>query len=198
MTETLNDWPTVAIPSLEKSRSAGNDRPLEVWSVACSTGEEPYTLAMVLAEHARRKPDFDFNILATDLSTQVLATAKRAVYSEENVADVPLDLRRRYFLRSRKPGANSVKIGPELRSQVRFDTINLKHPQRASRGPMDIAFCRNVLIYFDRETRRRVVMWLAKVLGPGGFLFVGHAEGFQTLKGLPLRRVDSTMYEETE
>jgi chemotaxis protein methyltransferase CheR len=186
------------LPELITKRGAGIGRPLSVWSAGCSTGEEPYTLSIVLSEFARRYPgfQFDFMILATDLSTRVLAHARRAVYHEDRIAHVPMELKKKYFLRSREHDRKLVRIVPELRDKVRFRRLNLMDEDFGFRETMDIIFCRNVIIYFDRSTQERLVNRFYRNLTPGGFVFMGHSE---TLSGLnvPLNQVAPTIYRKT-
>lgn len=182
-----------ALPDLLQ-RHAGTNRPLQVWSAACSTGEEPYTLAMVLSEFSETRPDYTFNILASDLSTQVLHQAHRAVYTEAKVAPVPMPLRKKYLLRSKDHTAQRVRIVPALRHRVAFKRLNFLEDDYPSRHPFDIIFCRNVFIYFDRPTQEAIVNKMCAVMRPGSYLFIGHSE---TLNGmnLPLKQVVSTVYQ---
>jgi len=164
-----------------------------VWSAGCSSGEEPYTLAMVLSEFAAGCADFDYRILATDICTQVLEKAQMAVYPEERIAPVPPLLKRKYLLRGKDTSSGLVRVVPELREKVRFCHLNLMAGDFGMRQPMDIIFCRNVIIYFDRPTQERLLNRLCAHLSPGGYLFMGHSE---TLSGLdvPLTSVYPTVY----
>uniref|UniRef100_A0A7C4RH12 protein-glutamate O-methyltransferase n=1 Tax=Desulfatirhabdium butyrativorans TaxID=340467 RepID=A0A7C4RH12_9BACT len=182
-----------AIPEMIRSRSLIPGRPFWAWSAACSTGEEPYTLAMVLAEFAASHQDFDYTILATDISTDVLSTAKAAIYNEGQIAPVPLPLRKKYLLKSRDPSRRIVKIVPELRSRIRFQQYNLVDRKPPVNESMNIIFCRNVLIYFDMETQRGMVEKFWDMLHPGGYLFLGHAESINTMS-VPFRYVAPTIY----
>ncbi len=183
------------LPQLNGDRPRSYPRAFKVWSAGCSTGQEPYTLAMVLSEFARNHPRFSFSILATDLSTRVLETAHRAVYSEEDVQPIPQDLRRRYLLRSKDRTSREVRIVLELRSKVTFRRQNLMDDFKL-KGLMDAIFCRNVIIYFDRPTQERLLNRLCWQLRPGGHIFMGHAE---TLGGLdlPLVSVAPMIYRKT-
>lgn len=168
-------------------------RQFRAWSAGCATGEEPFTLSMVLQEFAESSPGFDFQILATDISTRVLESAHLAVYSEERTHPVPLHLKRKYFLRSRDRSAGLVRIAPGLREKVRFRHLNFMADDFGLREELDIIFCRNVIIYFDRPTQERLLQRLCCHLSPGGHLFMGHSE---TLSGLnvPLTAVYPTVY----
>lgn len=181
-----------AIPSLIDSREAGITAPLKVWSAGCSTGEEPYTLAMVLSEFASACPGFQTSILASDISTEVLAKARNAIYTEDRVDAIPLHLKKKYLLKSRDRVKALVRIVPKLRSMVGFRRLNFMEDFDI-REKMDIIFCRNVIIYFDKQTQERLLGRFYKQLAPGGFLFLGHSE---TLNGLnvPLTPVASTVY----
>jgi len=182
----------VAIPALLRSGS-GRTRPLTVWSSACSVGPEPYTIAMVLAEYARLHSDFTFQVYGSDIDTDVLDQAVRAVYDEQMISPVAPDMVRRYFLRSRDPRDHRVRVVPEIRRLVSFWRMNLLEPEYIWSRPMDVIFCRNVLIYFDRETQQKALGGLMNYLKPGGFLCVGHSE---TLNGLslPVRQLAPATY----
>ena len=181
-----------AAPMLMRS-GAGVARPLRVWSAACSTGQEPYTLAMVLAEVAARTRGYRFVIRATDISSEVLATAFRAIYPAEQAEPIPPALQRRYLMRGRDDRDNMVRVVPELRSKVSFRHMNLIEGVYPWEEPMDVVFCRNVLIYFDRPTQTQVLEFLCSNLVRGGWLFLGHSE---TLSGLalPLQPVLPAVY----
>ena len=167
--------------------------PLRVWSAACSTGEEPYTLAMVLSEFQREHHHFDYSIFASDISTRVLDHARRAVYGEERVIPVPEELRHRHLKRGRNEFEGYVRVAPDLRSKVHFERVNLTDRPWKTRQPFDLAFLRNVIIYFDRQTKRDVVAQVARQIRPGGYLFVGHSETLFEMQ-LPLEMVQPTIY----
>jgi chemotaxis protein methyltransferase CheR len=164
---------------------------IRVWSAACSIGAEPYTIAMLLEEFAEQT-GIDYRILATDLSTDVLATALKGIYNAEMVEPVPRPLAERYVLPAVDPRARRVRIHPKLRSRVGFARFNLMSDAYPVREPMDLIFCRNVLIYFDKPTQQKVLRRLCECLAPGGHLFVGHSE---TVSGfnLPVKQVAGTI-----
>lgn len=168
-------------------------RQFMVWSAGCSTGQEPYTLAMVLHEFAASRPGFDFQILATDISTRVLEQARKAVYPEELLAPVPKVLKTKYLLRSKDRQSGLVRIVPQLRAKVRFRRLNFLDSDFGLREPLDIIFCRNVIIYFDRATQVRLLQRFYGHMRAGAHIFMGHSE---TLSGLdvPLVSVASTVY----
>jgi len=169
------------------------DQPLLIWSAGCSTGEEPYTLAMVMAEYKLAHPGLQFRIMATDISTTVLAKAELGVFSAEAVKPVPSDLRRKYFMRSRDRSSNLLRVVPELRHLVEFRRLNFKDSNYALTEKADAIFCRNVIIYFDRPTQEQILQKLTHYLLPGGYCFVGHSE---TLHGmdLPLLPIGPALY----
>ncbi len=182
-----------ALPTLIDTSGAGLARPLRIWSAGCSTGKEPYTLAMVMSEFRASHPGFSFEILGTDISTDVLDKAVRGIYAAEKAEPIPLPLRRKYLLKARSPEQRQVRIVPELRSLVRFRRLNFLDADYGLRESFDVIFCRNVLIYFDRPTQERLLGRFADLLEPGNFLFLGHSE---TLLGLslPLRQMAPSVY----
>ncbi len=177
----------------EWQKKTGGRRPLNVWSAGCSTGEEPYTLAMVLSEVAATLDGFSYQIMATDISTRVLEKARKAVYDEDRIDPVPMQMRRKYLLRSKDRANPLVRIAPELRAKVRFNRLNFMDSDFGFREQLDIIFCRNVIIYFDRKTQERLLNKFHGHLRAGGWIFMGHSE---TLNGLdvPLVQVHPTVY----
>ena len=180
-----------ALPDLEAQN--GIDRKSLIWSAGCSTGEEPYTLAMVLSEYAQSRPGFRFGVLATDISTAVLARACMGIFKSEVVRPVPQNLRSKYLMRSRDPGSDLVRVVPELRAKIEFRRVNFMDPDHGLPERPEIIFCRNVIIYFDRPTQVRVLEKLARQLMPGGYLFAGHSESLQNM-GLPLVSAGPAVY----
>lgn len=161
-------------------RSSGQQR-FRLWSAACSSGEEPYTIAMVLHEACGGQP-VDFRVLATDLSTKILERAQRGLYTASALEPVPQDWRVRHFDRqSTADGEPLYSVKPALRERVLFRRLNLAAPPFPLQGPLDAVFVRNVMIYFDRETRQQLVAEAARLLKPGGYLFCGHAESLTGL-----------------
>jgi chemotaxis protein methyltransferase CheR len=173
------------LPELESSRRAWADRRLAVWSAACSSGEEPYTLAMILSEYAARHPGFDFRILATDVSTKVLKLAKDGIYTAQQIVPVPRDLRRKYLLHGQGDQRSLMRITPALRRSISFHRLNFIDDDYGVSEMFEVIFCRNVLIYFDRPTQEAVVSKLCRNLSPGGYLFVSHSESLLGMN-LPL------------
>lgn len=179
----------------EAARQDGE--PLRLWSCAASTGVEAYSLAMTVAEFAERARGLRFSILATDICREVLETGAAAIYPEAQVAPVPAALRSRYLMRSIDRTAALVRVVPELRRVVSFARLNLVETSYRLPHQMQVAFCRNVLIYFDKEVQQRVLTRICECLVPGGYLFVGHSETIAGL-ALPLRQVAPTVFERVE
>lgn len=175
----------------------GPRSPFKIWSAASSTGEEAYTMAIVLAEFRRENPEFDFRILGTDISTAVLATARNAVYPAHRVDPVDHALRKRYFVRSKNRDDELVRVKPELRSRAAFHRMNLMAPRFPILDRFNAIFCRNVIIYFERPRQEELLHKLYQYLLPGGYLFLGHSE---TLAGmdLPVTGVAPTVYRRPE
>ena len=170
--ELLPQW-------LEHKRRQG-DR-LRIWSAGCSTGEEPYALAMVLAEAMERTGSkVDARILATDLSPQALETARRGVYALDRLGGVSEERRRRWFLRGEGDYDGLASVHPRLRELVSILPLNLLHDW-PMQGPFDAIFCRNVVIYFDKPTKEKLFKRYAQLLPVGGYLFLGHSESMHGL-----------------
>ena len=171
-----------ALPKLEKMRREAGRMEINVWSAGCSSGEEPYTLAIVLNEAAERMTGLRFGIMATDISQTVLKKAKSGVYTESRIEPVPLAIRKKYFLRSADKKSEVVMMGPELKHHIRFGSLNLMSRSFPLQKKMDAIFCRNVMIYFNNQIREELVNRFDKQLVPGGYLFIGHSESLGGLK----------------
>ncbi|MDV4165148.1 CheR family methyltransferase [Rhizobium leguminosarum] len=181
---------TVALPTIANS----GVRTIRTWSCACSTGAEPYTMAMVLAEFTEGRNDISYSVLATDLSTDVLQTARRGIYPEDLIAPVPRDLQRKYVLTAKQPDRREVRITPKLRSKIGFARMNLMDEKYQIGEAMNVIFCRNVLIYFDKQTQAGVLNRLCDCLAKGGYMFIGHSESI-TGFDLPLKQVSNTVFQ---
>ena len=168
-------------------------KPFKIWSAGCSTGEEPYTLAMVLSEFSEKYTGFNFNILATDISSRALNAAATGVYTEEKIAPVPLALKKKYLLKSKDDQKKTVRIIPGLRSKVSFKRFNFINENIDCFQNFNVVFCRNVLIYFDRPTQEKVILKLCSKLERGGYLFLGHSESVSNMK-LPLIQIRPTTF----
>ena len=182
------------LPALEARLKPKGSRRLRIWSAACSSGEEPYTIAMVVME---KNPYFgqggDFKILATDISTKVLNMAKQGVYGPERVKDIPAQTLQRYFHKiDSGRGEKMYKVTDQMRNAIAFRRFNLMDPL-PFKGPLDLIFCRNVMIYFDKETIANLVDKYYKILAPGGYLFIGHSESLSGFKH-PFKYVAPCIY----
>jgi chemotaxis protein methyltransferase CheR len=184
-----------AVPDLMARNRSG--RSLLVWSAGCSTGEEPYTLAMVLRECAAAHPQLRFQVLATDISTAVLGKARKGIFHADAVRPVPAALQRKYFMRSRDPNSQLLRVVPELRELVEFRRLNFMDSDFGLAQKVDIVFCRNVMIYFDRATQEKIVQKLARQLVPGGYAFVGHSESLHDMD-MPLVPVAPALYRKVD
>jgi chemotaxis protein methyltransferase CheR len=181
---------------IEAAAGGARSRTIRVWSAACSSGEEPYSIAMSLLAHFPAEAGWSVEIAATDLSTKILARAEAGVWPIERAAEIPSALLKRFMLRGVGSQEGKMKAGPAIRSVVRFARLNLNDASYAVAGPFDLIFCRNVLIYFDAESKTAVIDRLLGRLAPDGILLLGHAE---TLNGLTdrARSVGPTAYSRT-
>jgi chemotaxis protein methyltransferase CheR len=182
----------VAIPRWAAEADAGKrQRSVRVWSCACSTGEEPFSIAMTLAAAL---PTWDVRVIASDLSTAVLEKASAATWSIERAAHIPQHHLASFMLRGTRSQEGKMRADPQLRELVEFRRFNLVEGTYPFHAELDAVFCRNVFIYFDEATRRRVVERLGRSLRPRGFLFLGHAEGGAGASNL-FRPVQPTIHE---
>lgn len=161
------------LPNLDDLCGPGQQ--LRMWCAASSTGEEPYTLTMVLLENKQYWSQRGVSLLASDLSTKVLNQASQGVYANDKLEGIPKPFLPRYFLKGVKHKAGFVRVKNEMRKMIKFSRINLMEPFSFSK-PFHIIFCRNVMIYFDRPTQEKLVAKFWDLLVPGGYLFVGHSE----------------------
>ncbi len=173
-------------------REAGTQRPFHVWSAASSTGEEVYSIAMILAE-ASVGLGSQPRILASDLDTNVVEHARRGIYSLERLESVSPERRKRFFFRGTGKHKGYAKVRDEIRQDIRFDQINLMSWNWQIKEPFDAIFCRNVMIYFDKETQYTILKKLSQVLRPDGRLYVGHSENLFHAKDL-FQVCDKTVY----
>jgi chemotaxis protein methyltransferase CheR len=168
-------------------------KPFKIWSAGCSSGEEPYTISIVLSEFKAKYPNFDYSIMATDISTRILKHAVEATYKEPRIEGIPLALKKKYFLRSKDRSNPSVRVVPELRKKVTFGRLNFMDSNYAINETFDQIFCRNVLIYFDRPTQEAVINKLCMKLKPGGYFFLGHSESITNIS-VPLEQIKPTIF----
>lgn len=174
---------------LLRTRPAG---PWSVWCSAASTGEEPYSIVMTALETLQ--PRAQFKLTASDIDSNVLAAAARGVYRLEGLKGLSQAQLQRFFMRGKGDNAGLARVRPELRHPIDFLSVNLIRDDWPFREPFDAVFCRNVMIYFDEPTQRRVLERIHRVLKPGGMLFVGHAENFSDARDLFVLR-GKTVYE---
>lgn len=180
----------------EFTAAHGSSREFRLWSAGCSSGEEPYTLAIVLSEYARAHAGFRFKILATDISTLVLEKAQRGIFTAEVASPVPVAESRRYFMRSRDRSSDRMRIVPELRETIEFRRLNLMEDFGLAER-FDAIFCRNVIIYFDRPTQERLFHKFSVQLVDGGYMFVGHSESLHSLN-VPFKPVAPAVYRKND
>lgn len=172
-------------------------RKVNIWSAACSSGEEVYTLAMTMSEFIHKNPGMDYHIHGSDVSYRILKKAVNAIYQKSRMTGVSAANLSRYFLKSKQPGSDEVRIKPELRNKTSFSYLNFMDPVYKFTTPFDIIFCRNALIYFEKHTQENVIRKLIQNLVPGGFLFLGHSESIVDFK-LPLEQVAAAVYQKTK
>jgi chemotaxis protein methyltransferase CheR len=167
--------------------------PIKIWSAGCSSGEEPYPIAITLAELRERYPQLEFSILGTDISSRILKNAIEAIYKDNRVEGVPLNIKRKYFLKSKDRSNPTVRIIPDLRRRVSFARLNFMDTVFNVNETFDVIFCRNVLIYFDRETQERVINKLCMKLKTNGYFFLGHSESITSMQ-VPLKQIKPTIF----
>ncbi|MGQ1890217.1 CheR family methyltransferase [Thermophagus sp. OGC60D27] len=179
------------LPAFSKREAAKG--PFKVWSAGVSSGEEGYTIAIVLNEFKLNHPGFRYQILGTDISTQMLEKGIKGIYKESKIDMVPGLLKKRYFLRSKDRLNPTVRVIPELQKSIRFKYLNLMDQSYAEEEGFDVIFCRNVLIYFDRITQEKVINRLCRHLRPDGYFFIGHSESLSGMN-VPLEHVKPTIF----
>ena len=167
-------------------------RRMRVWSAGCSTGEEPYSIAITMAENITDFQNWDARILATDLSTKVLETASKGSYPAKRLADMPAQWRKNYFTVNKSSGQEIYTAKESIRKRITFGHLNLMK-EWPMKGPFDVIFCRNVMIYFDKPTRAKLVERYWDLLGHGGILFIGHSESLTGIQH-KFRYIQPTVY----
>ena len=161
----------------EHLRKLGTQRPIKIWCSAASTGEEPYSIAMTVLETFGDKASH-VSIFASDLDTNVLATAQKGIYPIERVEKIPTERLRRFFFKGTGSQEGYVAVRPELKRLIEFQRVNLLEPNWPIRGPLDVIFCRNVMIYFDKPTQYKILSRYAPMMQSDGLMFAGHSESF--------------------
>lgn len=177
-------------PALIRDGYTRRERRLRIWSAGCSSGEEPYSIAMTVCEAFKEERGWDIKILATDLDTEVLMKASRGAYPSQAVSPVPIGYLSKYFERT----AQGYEVDQKVRSMVTFRKLNLMEPSFPMKRSFDIIFCRNVMIYFDDETKRTLLRKFYNHLNDGGFMFVGHSESLMYMKDI-FRFLKHTVYQ---
>ncbi len=177
----------------ELLRKNQNSKKIRVWSAGCSTGEEPYSLAMTLLESV--PVGWDIKILATDLDTQVLEKAASGIYQIDRVSNLEKAVLKHWFRRGKGSQSNKAKIVKPCRDLISFKQLNLMQ-EWTIKSHFDFIFCRNVLIYFDRETKQNLVQRYAELLKPGSCLFIGHSESLHQVES-PFQTIGQTIYKKT-
>ena len=168
--------------------------PLRVWSSACSTGEEAYTIIFEIEEFLKDMNSFNYSIYCTDISTQVLKHGIEGIYKLDRVEKIPVEIIKKYFLKSKNPKNKTVRIIPELRKKITFNRLNLIDDVYKVPFDFDVIFCRNVLIYFDKSTQEKVINKLCNKLKKGGILFLGHSESLTGINA-PLKTIRPTIFQ---
>ena len=183
---------TVYLPELIAQRKDANQLRLRGWSAGCSSGEEPYSIAITMLEALHDRSRWDVKLLASDISTRILHRAREGVYEHERIAPVSAALKNRYLIQRKHRDQKRYEVAPALRQLIVFKYVNLME-EWPFRGPFDFIFCRNVMIYFDKPTQQRLINRFCQVLAPGGILFTGHSESLTGIRH-NFRYVQPTIY----
>jgi len=182
-----------ALPDILNGRGSEESPRIRIWSAGCSTGKEAYTLAMILTEYSLNERRLDFSVLGTDISTKALEKAVRGIYNREKADTIPLAYRKRYLLKSRDKDKRLIRVAPEIRARVNFGRLNFLDENYGFNTSFDIIFCRNVMIYFDREKQEKILGRICGHLVTGGYLFTGHSETLHGMK-LPITPMAPSVY----
>jgi len=169
---------------------------LKIWSAGCSSGEEPYSIAIALSEYLKIYPGIEFSILGTDISARILNKAIEGIYEETKIDMVPIELKKRYFLRSKDRNKKKVRVVKELRGKVSYQRLNLMDNYYEINENFDLIFCRNVLIYFDRANQEKIINRLCMNLKKGGYFFLGHSESVLKMD-IPLKQIKPSTFIKT-
>ena len=181
------------LPIIKKVKS-NSEKQIKIWSAASSSGEEVYTIAMVMSDWCSHNPEYDYSIFGTDISTKVLDMAVNAIYKEDKIYPVKEAYKKKYLLKHKDPTQKIVRVIPELRRRCHFERLNLMDEKYNIKESFDIIFCRNVLIYFDRITQENVINKLCRSLRKGGIFFLGHSESILQMN-VPLKQIKPTIFE---
>ncbi len=180
------------LPELIARKQRSNQLRLRGWSAGCSSGEEPYSIAITLLEALPERSRWDVKLLATDISTRILKRAQEGLYEQERIDPVPPALKSRYLIRRTQKTGKRYEVAPALRQMIVFKYLNLME-NWPFRGPFDFIFCRNVMIYFDKPTQQRLIDRFWQTLAPGGILFTGHSESLTGIRH-HFRYIQPTIY----
>lgn len=180
------------LPSLLERKEKNRKFKIRAWSAGCSSGEEPYSIAITLLEAVHSQPCWDIKILATDISTSILETAKKGIYNEERIAPVPSIQKHKYLAKNRTKNRKIYEVSKSLRDIIIFRYLNLME-EWPIKGPLDFIFCRNVMIYFDKPTQSRLINRFWDLLDSGGILFTGHSESLTGIEH-KFKYVQPTIY----
>ncbi|MGR3178354.1 MAG: CheR family methyltransferase [Candidatus Anammoxibacter sp.] len=187
----LNGFANDVLPVLLEEKKKGVFKKIKIWSAACSAGCEPYTLAILLREKIKNFNEWDIQVSGTDISSNILQKCRNGIYTERDVKDVPLGYKTKYF----KNSNGTFEIAPEIKSMVKFSQLNFmdKMMMRGMRD-FDVIFCRNVLIYFTDEIRKKIVNLLYDSLKQGGYIFLGHADSMSRISAaFKLKKINNTI-----
>ncbi len=168
-------------------------KPLNIWSSASSSGEEAYTIAITIEEFYKQNKTFDYSVFCTDISSEVIKKGVQGIYDESRISNIPLNIKKKYFLKGKEGNNNKVRVVPELRKKMTFNRLNLMDDSYSVPYDFDVIFCRNVLIYFDKQVQERVINKLCNKLKKGGILFLGHSESIAGIN-VPLETISPTIY----
>jgi chemotaxis protein methyltransferase CheR len=178
----------------QKAAVQGRRAPIRIWSAGCSSGEEPYSIAITVVSTLERINTWDVKILGSDIDTDVVEKARTAIYPRESVADLTPDQLRQNFRSGQGKSADLVQVKPHIRNLVKFGRVNLMDEPWPFRGKFDAIFCRNVMIYFERDVQKYVLEKFAQFMKPGGLFFAGHSENLFWL-GDSFRPIGRTVYQ---
>lgn len=181
------------LPSYIEESRRGRERRLRIWSAGCSSGEEPYSIAMTLSEAFQNERGWDIKILATDLDTEILTCASRGTYSSQQITPVPIGYISKYFIRS----PEGYTVCPQIKNMVTFRKLNLMEPTFPMKRPFDLIFCRNVMIYFNDRTKADLIRKFHMHLKDDGYMFIGHSESLMNMKHM-FRFLKHTVYRKVQ
>jgi len=177
----LDRLSNLILPDILESEGVKDSNEIRIWSAGCSSGEEPYSIAIQIVEHGNLPPGMHLKILATDLSTKVVTIAEQGVYKAEKLKNVPMNLIRKYFQEGSGKATGYYRVASRIRSLITFRKFNLMDPF-PFRKQFDVIFCRNVMIYFDKQIQQQVVDKFYQYVKPGGYFIVGHSESLSGVK----------------